>query len=108
MASEIHSSARPERYISAVSIWVAPNSIPPLSARIEKIGFERWPRSNSAPARGTGLDDRPRPVTDDGDRLVGVEETAGECHGLRPHPETVRIHDAAGKQQGIEVFRQGS
>ena len=43
-------------------------------------------------------------MADDGDGLARVEEGLHELDGLWLHPERVGIHDAAGKQQRVELL----
>ena len=54
-------------------------------------------------AHDVGLDERPRPVADRGDRLAGADEVAHERDGVVVHPQPVGVARAAGQQQRVVV-----
>ena len=79
-------------------------AIDPVGAGVAQVGLQRRPRGHLAAARSPGLDDQPGAVADGADRLAGIEERLDEGHRLRLHAQPVRVHHAAGQQQGVVVI----
>src|SRR5438105_11936948 len=50
--------------------------VDPVAARVADVGLERRPRRDAPAADGARLDEHPRAVADDGDRLARVHEVA--------------------------------
>ncbi len=49
-----------------------------IRTRIAKVGPDRWPARHRPTAKHVRLDEKPRPMADCGNRLVGIDESAND------------------------------
>src|SRR4051794_29251276 len=79
--------------------------VDPVAARVADVGLDRRERREGAALHDVGLDEGPRAVADRADRLGLLDEGVNEAHRVLVRAQEVRVRDATGKQQRVEVRR---
>src|ERR671937_2966942 len=77
--------------------------INPRRSRVAEIGLEARPRGHLPALDDAGLDQRPRAVADDADRLAGCREVPKEADDVFIGAELVGIGNAARKPEPVVV-----
>src|SRR2546421_1301011 len=79
--------------------------VDPVRTRVAKVGLQARPGRDRAALYDTGLDQRPRPVADDADRLAARREVADERDDVLVRPELVGVRHAAREDEPVVIRR---
>src|SRR5205807_1721567 len=79
--------------------------VDPVGARILQVGPDTRPRRRRAALGHVRLDQHPRPMADDADGLVLVEEAPNERHRVVVASQLIGVRDASRKHERVEIGR---